>query len=191
MRRRRRSSKQLNLSEEKDYLRQQQHCFTFRLPPSTQLKRHNTVSKTPTQLEDQHRHARDQGTISSSVLHHCLVTGCFKSFWRKGQLIRHLDKSHGIQVSREDVSDKEKMARILDNIVLSTKSLSIDEVSTSTSSPNSSPSSNVYYITPQTMVLVEPASCKEIEFLPPPLLDTQQNTISKCTLPSIRTLFSN
>ncbi|KAI9486085.1 MAG: hypothetical protein EXX96DRAFT_547656 [Benjaminiella poitrasii] len=214
LRRRRKSSKQQDIVEDQDYMRQQQHCSIFRLTTNAikrQQQNNNNSSHTTNtttnvsssssttttdrppslfQFEDEQRRARDRRASSTSVLHHCLATGCFKSFWRKGQLVRHLDKVHGVQVSREDVSDKQKMARILDAIENddSGSRRSSSSISSVISSPTSSIASVPY--SPQPMVIVEPAinfdhgdpvvvprhqdvfiklpSCKELIFMPPP-----------------------
>lgn len=111
IRRKRKSSKEHVPSEEEAYLRQQQHCSILRLS-------HNTTNDVDllNRLQEKKRRVNERRASSSSVLHHCLATGCFKSFWRKGQLVRHIETQHGIQVSREDVTDKEKMSQLLDSV---------------------------------------------------------------------------
>lgn len=129
IRRRRKSSKEHVPSEEENYMRQQQHCSVLRLS-------HNTTNDVDlmSKLQEKKRRARDRRTSSSSVLHHCLATGCFKSFWRKGQLVRHIETQHGIQVTREDVLDKEKMSQLLDSVPKLTFTRRLSDASASSSS---------------------------------------------------------
>ncbi|KAG2191251.1 hypothetical protein INT46_011510 [Mucor plumbeus] len=205
VRRRRKSSKQ---SGEEDYMRQQKHCSILRLAPAVNTPHINMIP--PVQMQDQQRRARERRASSASVLHHCLASGCFKSFWRKGQLVRHLDKHHGVHVSRDDVTDKEKMTQLLDSLPNLTHARRLSDASTCsslTSSPGSSATDAC--VSPQPMV-VEPSINFENEVImkvpeqkpritlpsfkdafAPPLLTSPHTTISNCRLPSFRTLFSN
>ncbi|GAN06874.1 hypothetical protein MAM1_0139c06364 [Mucor ambiguus] len=206
VRRRRKSSK---LPDEEDYMRQQKHCSILRLAPAVNTPHVNMIP--PVQMQDQQRKARERRVSSSSVLHHCLASGCFKSFWRKGQLVRHLDRHHNVHVSREDVTDKEKMTQLLDNIPSLTHARRPSDASTCsslTSSPGSIATADPC-VSPQLMI-VEPSISFDSDVamkvpeqknritLPsfrdafmPPLLTSPHATISNCKLPSFRTLFSN
>lgn len=206
VRRRRKPSKQHTLSEE-DYKRQQEHCSIIRLAPATSPKSQEEDMISAKQIQDQQRKVRDIRVSSNSVLHHCLATGCFKSFWRKGQLVRHLDKHHGVQVSREEVADKQRMAQLLDSMTSTSSSTLNRRLSNASSISSSSCSSSLLSDIYQPMI-VEPTvnldqppvsynnsrhnlslpSCKDI--LMPPLLSSA-HSISNCKLPSFKTLFSN
>ncbi|KAI8881996.1 hypothetical protein K501DRAFT_132089, partial [Backusella circina FSU 941] len=88
---RRRSSKSsISKSSQEDYIRQQKHCSVLRLatPVSQQQKQQQDTLATEKPL-------LHMGRLSGvSILHHCDANECFKSFWRKGQLIRHLQNYH-------------------------------------------------------------------------------------------------
>ncbi|KAI8368601.1 hypothetical protein EDC96DRAFT_607238 [Choanephora cucurbitarum] len=70
--------------EEEAYLKQQQHCSILRFMQST------TYSPMP------HRTNKRSSPYKQSTnkLNHCPVAGCYKSFWRKGQLTRHIERQH-------------------------------------------------------------------------------------------------
>lgn len=190
-------------------MRQQKHCSILRLAPAVNTPHVNMIP--PVQMQDQQRKARERRASSSSVLHHCLASGCFKSFWRKGQLVRHLDRHHNVHVSREDVTDKEKMTQLLDSIPSLTHARRPSDASTCsslTSSPGSIATTDPC-VSPQPMivepsinfdndVVMEVSEQKNRITLPsfrdafmPPLLTSPHTTISNCKLPSFRTLFSN
>jgi hypothetical protein len=195
LRSRRKTSKPQLPSDEEDYLRQQQHCSVLRLSPYP--KPTPTIKIYPRQTQDQQSRAQERRISSSSELHHCLAAGCFKSFWRKGQLVRHIDQCHGVQVSREDVTDKQKLAQLLDNILhLPFSPRSSDDTSTCSSqasSPRSLQESCHSFFAEHKNDIITLPSLKEI--LMPAILssptDYSQNVQSSLTLPSFRSLFSN
>lgn len=222
MRRKRKSSKPYVPSSEEAYMRQQQHCSILRL--STSSATNNATKKQQQQedaivlaqkiLEEQQRRVRDDRASSTSVLHHCLATGCFKSFWRKGQLVRHIDKYHGLQVSQEDVLDKEKMTRLFDSLPNLTRRASDASTCSSTAaSPPPASSSSVSsaesyqhstiieantfahmasvqntFVTQEQKNISLP-SFKDV-FMTPPMVTNNSND-STGRLPSFKALFSN
>lgn len=187
IRRKRKSSKQHVPSEEEDYMRQQQHCSVLRL--SCAASNDIEVLK---KLQAQQRRVREHRASSSSELHHCLATGCFKSFWRKGQLVRHIDTYHGIRVAREDVTDKEKMLQLLDAVPKLTFTRRLSDASNS--SPEClSPTPNYMMAEPitfheQKTNMISLPSFKDA-FMPS-LFESNPNQ-NNFTLPSFKTLFSN
>ena len=114
IRRRRKSSKEQLPQEQEDYVRRQQRCSILRLS-STALTRNSD------EIEIKQHKVRQYRMSSPSVLHHCVAAGCFKSFWKIGQLVRHIDLQHDIQVSKDDVADKEKLAKMFDEMMLPTR----------------------------------------------------------------------
>ncbi|CEP18160.1 hypothetical protein [Parasitella parasitica] len=203
VRRRKKTSMQ---PDEEDYMRQQKHCSILRLAPAMNPLHSNKIP--PINTQDQQHRARERRASSSSLLLHCLAPGCYKSFWRKGQLVRHLEQHHGLHVSRNDVTDKEKMAQLFDNLPQLTHTRRFSNASTSsslTSSPVSSTTANSC-VSPQSMIL-EPSISFENEmikqksritlpsfkdvFMPLSLPPAHHATIPNRKLPSIRTLFSN
>lgn len=204
----RKTSKQRLPSDREDYMRQQQHCSIFRLSPSFKTK--STSKILPRETQDQQSRIQAYRVSSSSEMHHCLALGCFRSFWKEGQLIRHIDQYHGIQVSREDISNKQKLGHLLNSVPHLTFTRRSSDVSTC-SSPISSPRSPQENCQP---IIVEPgvgfvdtpslftehknntvtlASFKDI--LMPPISSSymgyDRNAQNNLTLPSFKSLFSN
>ncbi|KAI8639408.1 hypothetical protein BD408DRAFT_421419 [Parasitella parasitica] len=202
VRRRKKTSMQ---PDEEDYMRQQKHCSILRLAPAINASHANMTP--PVQKQDQQHRARGCRALSSSVLLHCYAPACFKSFWRKGQLVRHLGQHHGIHVTRDDVTDKRKMAQLFDNLPNLTHTRRSSDISTS-SSLTSSPASNTTAdpcVSPPP-ILLEPSINFENNMsepksritlpsfrdaiIPLSLSTAHHATFSNCKLPSIRTLFS-
>jgi uncharacterized Zn-finger protein len=122
---RRRSSKSsISKSSQEDYIRQQKFCSVLRLAtPVSQQQNQQQQNHDHHQLQQVQEQEADtpekpllnMGRLSGvSILHHCDVNGCFKSFWRKGQLIRHLQNCHNISVTSKDLEDKGRMKMLLD-----------------------------------------------------------------------------
>ncbi|KAI8372695.1 uncharacterized protein BYT42DRAFT_577666 [Radiomyces spectabilis] len=85
------SSKQRSLDDEEAYLRQQQHCSILRfIQPHTS---HPTSSLHKPRISPYRQ-------SPTAKLNHCPVPGCFKSFWRHGQLTRHIEKQHDPEVAK-------------------------------------------------------------------------------------------
>jgi hypothetical protein len=217
IRRKRKASKEQLPQDLEDYAKQQQRCSILRLDSDIiRIDNSDETTTTKEHIPEQQRHTRQHRVRSSSVLHHCLASNCFKSFWRKGQLIRHIDKHHGIQVTHIDVTDKEKMIKLLQSaslIPLTRRPSDASTCSSLTTSSNSLTESCTSPIncSPQPVIVepdafqihsIEPAyfvneqknngvslpSFKDM-FIPP-LSESSSNRIS-CTLPSFKTLFSN
>ncbi|KAI8086209.1 uncharacterized protein BX664DRAFT_235292, partial [Halteromyces radiatus] len=79
---RRRKIRRFNLSgkprtadEEEAYAKQQEHCSILRFVQP--VSRSSPYRQSP-----------------NAKLHHCPSPNCYKSFWRKGQLMRHIEKQH-------------------------------------------------------------------------------------------------
>ncbi|ORX47500.1 hypothetical protein DM01DRAFT_1339128 [Hesseltinella vesiculosa] len=138
---RRRKVRRFNLSgkprtadEEEAYARQQQHCSILRFVQPCQTfakKPHSPLSPTPTITDTdpwQHRGstssvhsmstdasdaaASSPAPSSHAKLHHCPSAGCYKSFWRRGQLLRHIEKLHGVVLKADSLDDPDLLARL-------------------------------------------------------------------------------
>ncbi|KAI9033667.1 hypothetical protein CLU79DRAFT_724823 [Phycomyces nitens] len=87
------SSRQWSSEDEEAYERQQQHCSILRFmqPNCTTLNQPQfAISRTRTSPYKQ---------SPTANLNHCPLQGCYKSFWRRGQLTRHIEKQHGTQTN--------------------------------------------------------------------------------------------
>ncbi|KAL7317537.1 hypothetical protein PS15m_003882 [Mucor circinelloides] len=95
--------------DEEAYLKQQQHCSILRfIHPAAAAASHtleSTLSTDPISATNQttttttttnKSRTSPYKQSSTTKLNHCPVPTCFKSFWRKGQLSRHLQKQHNI-----------------------------------------------------------------------------------------------
>ncbi|KAI8342949.1 hypothetical protein BC941DRAFT_410033 [Chlamydoabsidia padenii] len=80
------SGKPRTVDEEEAYAKQQQHCSILRFVQPT-------IQQKPTRSTLSRSSPYRQSTIAK--LHHCPESDCYKSFWRQGQLIRHVEKQHG------------------------------------------------------------------------------------------------
>ncbi|KAG2196883.1 hypothetical protein INT46_006062 [Mucor plumbeus] len=97
-------TKSRSKDDEEAYLKQQQHCSILRfIHPSAAMNNVSSCSisdtnKTATTATITTNKSRNSPykQSSSTKLNHCPVPTCFKSFWRKGQLSRHLQKQHNI-----------------------------------------------------------------------------------------------
>ncbi|KAK4510574.1 UPF0020 domain-containing protein [Mucor velutinosus] len=102
-------TKSRSKDDEEAYLKQQQHCSILRfIHPSaaaaaaassaidTALSTDpiSDANKTTTTTNKSRTSPYKQSP--STKLNHCPAPTCFKSFWRKGQLSRHLQKQHNI-----------------------------------------------------------------------------------------------
>ncbi|KAG2200937.1 hypothetical protein INT47_003172 [Mucor saturninus] len=193
IRRKRKSSKQYVPSEEEDYMRQQQHCSVLRLSCTS-----NTDMELMKKMQAQQRRVRENRASSlSSELHHCLAAGCFKSFWRKGQLVRHIDTHHGIRVTREEVTDKERMLQLLDSNTSITAVGEVPHLTRRVSDASSHSSPECLSPTPQYTVAhhlpeksISLPSFKDA-FMPSLFESHYYSNQNNFTLPSFKTLFTN
>ncbi|KAI8059882.1 hypothetical protein BC940DRAFT_313025 [Gongronella butleri] len=53
-----------------------------------------------------------QTPSSTSKLHHCPAVGCYKSFWRRGQLVRHIEKLHDVVIKAKELEDPELLYKM-------------------------------------------------------------------------------
>ncbi|OBZ84862.1 Regulatory protein MIG1 [Choanephora cucurbitarum] len=176
-------------SDEEDIL-MDQHCSILRLGYTVQSSPTKTQQPAPSPI----LLARERRVSSpESSLHHCVAESCFKSFWRMGQLIRHIYTCHGIQVSKEEVMDQSKMSRLFASSIQQKDHKEIQE-----ERAHSFPSSSQKQYTVQNNVSLP--SCKEIlsspGYLLPPLLPlpptaTMKAIESNYSLPSFKALFAN
>lgn len=126
------TSKSRSIDDEEAYLKQQQHCsilrfiHPFAVASTDKQQQKSTVQKTRSSPYKQSTNAK---------LNHCPVNDCYKSFWRKGQLARHIEKQHNILLSYDDLDDTDKLAALLNNppspslsLPSSTSSTNSDEV---------------------------------------------------------------
>ncbi|KAI8349655.1 hypothetical protein BD560DRAFT_484800 [Blakeslea trispora] len=79
------ANKSRSTDEEEAYLKQQQHCSILRFMQHTSVVPINRTAKST-------RSSPYKQTTNK--LNHCPISGCYKSFWRKGQLARHVEKQH-------------------------------------------------------------------------------------------------
>lgn len=149
---RRRKIRRFNLSgkprtadEEEAYVKQQQHCSILRfVQPSLTHQSAATTSPEPSTPLSPHVPTRPTAAVrsspyrqaSSNKLHHCPSSGCYKSFWRRGQLMRHIEKQHGVTMSLEDLEDPETTFKKL----ISPPSPGLSDSSSSDGSLGGSPS---------------------------------------------------
>ncbi|CAO3591464.1 unnamed protein product [Absidia cylindrospora] len=137
---RRRKIRRFNLSgkprtadEEDAYAKQQQHCSILRFvqPSSTttsQMSSFTTTSSPSPSPSPSPRVSTINTTMKSTAtmsrsspyrqsatakLHHCPSTSCYKSFWRRGQLMRHIEKQHGVTMTIQELDDFDLAARKL------------------------------------------------------------------------------
>lgn len=101
-----------SMDDEEAYLKQQQHCSILRFihPSTTTTTNHIVHNK-----QQQKTRSSPYKQSCTSKLNHCPVSSCFKSFWRKGQLARHIEKQHDVLLSFEDLDDVEKLQLLFNN----------------------------------------------------------------------------
>ncbi|SAM02915.1 hypothetical protein [Absidia glauca] len=163
---RRRKIRRFNLSgkprtadEEEAYVKQQQHCSILRFvqpsltstpspEPSTPLSPPVPPRPTAAARSSPYRQA------STNKLHHCPSSGCYKSFWRRGQLMRHIEKQHGVTMTLEDLDDPETTFKKL----VSPPSPGLSDASSSDGSLGGSPSPPSSSST-SVCALVDPVFC--------------------------------
>lgn len=108
--RRRRRSTQDRPCEE-DEMRQHQFCSVLRFVQPAQV----SVSRR------QSRSIYNNKQHTSSQLHACPAYGCYKSFWRRGQLTRHIQKQHSILLSQEELDDPARIASLFGTATATSK----------------------------------------------------------------------
>ncbi|KAI8974312.1 hypothetical protein BDB01DRAFT_807016 [Pilobolus umbonatus] len=101
------SSKPRSTDDEEAYLKQQQHCSILRfMHPNYATPIHN-----PSPIQQKARISPYRQSPTAK-LNHCPTPHCFKSFWRRGQLARHIEKQHGVLLSLEELEDEEKLVQL-------------------------------------------------------------------------------
>ncbi|KAI9486437.1 MAG: hypothetical protein EXX96DRAFT_549038 [Benjaminiella poitrasii] len=202
------ASKSRSIDDEEAYQKQQQYCSILRfIRPS--------VATLPAKLNNGHPQsnqtkirASPYKQSSNSKLNHCPVSTCYKSFWRKGQLARHIEKQHNVVLTYEELNDPERLATVFNNShdrappspSLSLPSSSSEEETSSSTSYiiwPSKPKENEERVIP-TKTLSEAPATKV--YLPPPdamfigtsfsssLPSSMLWDTSSCRLPSIKSL---
>ncbi|KAF7730416.1 hypothetical protein EC973_002222 [Apophysomyces ossiformis] len=176
---RRSATKSRSSEDEEAYLRQQQHCSILRFvqPNVTSSQRSARVSP--------YRQS------SQAKLHHCPASGCYKSFWRRGQLTRHIEKQHDLTLTQEELDDPAKL-----------KLLMSPDLSSADSSPRTTASSSPSLTTNKddeddelaylpTLFNQEKDMWPKAHLLPPsPPRSDDLMWQSECRLPSIKLLLN-
>ncbi|KAI7868655.1 uncharacterized protein EV154DRAFT_531214 [Mucor mucedo] len=98
-----------SLDDEEAYLKQQQHCSILRfIHPSQQQQQQQNIQQQQQPIQQKARMSPYKQ--SCAKLNHCPVSSCFKSFWRKGQLARHIEKQHNVLLSYDELDDVDKLS---------------------------------------------------------------------------------
>ncbi|KAI7862340.1 hypothetical protein BDF14DRAFT_1974560 [Spinellus fusiger] len=127
------TSRAWSSEDEEAYEKQQRHCSILR------FMQPNYTSCTPFNISRTRSSPYKQSPAS---LNHCPFDGCYKSFWRRGQLTRHIEKQHGMTLSQKEHTTMERSKSFPPSPALSTHSL--DMPSSPSSSGPSSPSQDYY-----------------------------------------------
>lgn len=155
-----------SMDDEEAYLKQQQHCSILRfIHPSsnaaTVTSNNNKASNTHTSKVRTSPYKQS----STAKLSHCPVPNCFKSFWRKGQLARHIEKQHNVSLSFHDLDDADKLSQIF----------------------NTPPSPSLSV--PSSVTTEEEEESQENNIYLPPLMETDKSSMWDTNrLPSIKSL---
>jgi uncharacterized Zn-finger protein len=123
-------TKSRSVDDEEAYMKQQQHCSILRfIHPSAAMDKQQQVKSVQKIRSSPYKQS------TNAKLNHCPVNDCYKSFWRKGQLARHIEKQHNVLLTYDDLDDTDKLATLLNNppspslsLPSSTSSTSSDEV---------------------------------------------------------------
>ncbi|KAI9343672.1 hypothetical protein BD770DRAFT_397993 [Pilaira anomala] len=182
-----------SMDDEEAYLKQQQHCSILRfIHPSSTITNHIVHNK---QQQQQKTRSSPYKQSCTSKLNHCPVSSCFKSFWRKGQLARHIEKQHDILLSFEDLDDVEKLQLLFNHHAPPSPSLSLPSSCSSINTNNeeewSSAASAASSVTDDPpSILTSPSLLQptdDITYLPP--LDNNKPIMwDTHRLPSIKSL---
>jgi uncharacterized Zn-finger protein len=189
------SSKPRSADDEEAYLKQQQHCSILRfIHPTMPVNSNNNNSNNNStnqlnnntiQTVNQTHHHHPKARVSpykqspTAKLNHCPVPGCFKSFWRRGQLTRHIEKQHGVVLTFEDLDDPSKLTRLF-----TPSSPSLSSPSSPSSSSEDGSDSNLMWSPKEPNVFLPPLEKPSSPLLTSPLLwDSNSNR-----LPSIKSL---
>jgi uncharacterized Zn-finger protein len=184
----RRSAQKASVDEEKDYMKQLQHCSILRFV-------------TPNDDDDEHdnRRKRKEAKVlarpiqfeqSSTGLSHCPISNCYKSFWRKGQLTRHIYKQHNIILTTDELNTvltSSDTAQDQSSDQSSSSSCTSEEEFSSstlrgTSAPWSPQQTQNYYL---------PSFDASFSYLKAPQPSMQQEPLFQYRLPSIQSLLES
>ncbi|KAI8333106.1 hypothetical protein BC941DRAFT_435107 [Chlamydoabsidia padenii] len=104
--------------EEEAYVKQQQHCSILRFVQPSLSSSTSSQYTTSTPLPNRHSTPKSSPyrQVATNKLHHCPSSGCYKSFWRKGQLMRHIEKQHGVTMTLDELDDPEMVLKKLDTL---------------------------------------------------------------------------
>lgn len=161
---RRRKIRRFNLSgkprtadEEEAYAKQQQHCSILRFvqpaaavtttttPTSLSKNDDHPVSITTTRKKPSPSRSSPYRQSTTANLHHCPSPKCYKSFWRRGQLMRHIEKQHGVTMTLAELDDYDLNLRHMEPapspVLTACHSPSFSSSSSTTSSDRSSSAS--------------------------------------------------
>ncbi|KAG2219377.1 hypothetical protein INT45_006085 [Circinella minor] len=152
------SSKPRSVDDEEAYMRQQQYCSILRFihPGQQQQQQHSNNQQQQKQRSIQRQQSAQKALAK---LNHCPAPGCYKSFWRRGQLTRHIEQLHGIQLSANERMDPENIPESMFSTTTTTSineednnenfvdepSLSMDSSEESASSSGSSENGDYYH----------------------------------------------
>lgn len=109
----RRVSHSRSPDDEEAYLRQQQHCSILRFMTQPLSSASSSPASSPegssrlpspSPVRDVTRKQAD------ARLYQCPAPECYKSFWRRGQLTRHIAKCHGVRLSQRDDPEQTPLA---------------------------------------------------------------------------------
>ncbi|KAI9025213.1 hypothetical protein CLU79DRAFT_744592 [Phycomyces nitens] len=125
------TSKPRSTEDEEAYAKQQQHCSILRFIQPTLLQCTQRQPPSPSRVSP-YRQA------PGAKLHHCPAEACYKSFWRRGQLTRHIEKQHGVLLTKSDLDNPDTVAQKM-LLGMPSPSLSADETDTVGSTATSSP----------------------------------------------------
>ena len=110
-----------SIDDEVAYLKQQQHCSILRFVNPSVINANRVNSSAAATLPSPTLSTATTATrirtspYKQSVtakLNHCPALDCFKSFWRKGQLARHIEKQHNVQLSFNELDDPYKLSQL-------------------------------------------------------------------------------
>jgi uncharacterized C2H2 Zn-finger protein len=195
-----------SIDDEEAYIKQQQHCSILRfIHPSItsqqqQQQQQQQKSSNNNNNSTEHKARMSPYKQSSTAkLNHCPVSNCFKSFWRKGQLARHVEKQHHVLLSFDDLDNTEKLALIFNNnnnsgnVITTPPSPSLSSSSNTTEEDDEDEAEqNIWSITSVTMDTVAMdtvANDKEGTYLPPLNNNSNNNNMWDTNrLPSIKSL---
>ncbi|KAG0174415.1 glucose repression transcription factor [Apophysomyces sp. BC1034] len=176
---RRAATKSRSSEDEEAYLRQQQHCSILRfIQPNVNSTSQRSARVSPYRQSSQ------------AKLHHCPNPGCYKSFWRRGQLTRHIEKQHEAVPPQEELDNPNKLKLLMSPALSSTESSPRTTASSSPSlSTNKDDDDDLSYL-PALMFNHGKDMWPKPHLLPLPPQPDDLIWQSQCRLPSIKLLLN-